>query len=59
VVSVTDPYGRIPGFLSRNRYLFFQVARQIQYVYAVIVNIVSKVYSVSHTPKITRGFKYY
>jgi hypothetical protein len=25
VVSVTDPYGRILGFLDRNRYFFFQV----------------------------------
>jgi hypothetical protein len=26
VVSVTNPYGHIPGFLDRSRYLFFQVA---------------------------------
>jgi hypothetical protein len=26
VVSVTDPYGRILGFLDRSRYFFFQVA---------------------------------
>jgi hypothetical protein len=26
VVSVTDPYGRIIGFLDRSRYFFFQVA---------------------------------
>jgi hypothetical protein len=26
VVSVTDPYGRILGFLARNRNFFFQVA---------------------------------
>jgi hypothetical protein len=26
VISVTDPYGRILGFLDRNHYLFFQVA---------------------------------
>jgi hypothetical protein len=25
VVSVTDPYGRILGFLDRNHYFFFQV----------------------------------
>jgi hypothetical protein len=24
VVSVTDPYGRILGFLDRSRYIFFQ-----------------------------------
>jgi hypothetical protein len=29
VVSVTDPYGRILGFLDRSRYFFFQVARQL------------------------------
>jgi hypothetical protein len=29
VVSVTDPYGRIFGFLDQNRYLFFQVAPQL------------------------------
>jgi CBS-domain-containing membrane protein len=29
VVSVTDPYGRIIGFLDRSRYLFFQVAPQL------------------------------
>jgi hypothetical protein len=29
VVSVTDPYGRILGFLDRNRYFFFQVAPQL------------------------------
>jgi hypothetical protein len=28
VVSVTDPYGRILGFLDRSRYFFFQVASQ-------------------------------
>jgi hypothetical protein len=26
VISVTDPYGRIFGFLDRSRYYFFQVA---------------------------------
>jgi hypothetical protein len=26
VVSVTDPYGRILGFIDRSRYFFFQVA---------------------------------
>jgi hypothetical protein len=26
VVSVTDPYGRILGFIDQNRYFFFQVA---------------------------------
>jgi hypothetical protein len=29
VVSVTDPYGRIVGFLYRSRYFFFQVAPQL------------------------------
>jgi hypothetical protein len=29
VVSVTDPYGRILGFLDRIRYFFFQVAPQL------------------------------
>jgi hypothetical protein len=29
VVSVTDPYGRILGFLDRTRYLFFQAAPQL------------------------------
>jgi hypothetical protein len=29
VVSVTDPYGRIPGFLDRSRYFFYQVAPQL------------------------------
>jgi hypothetical protein len=29
VVSVTDPYGRILGFLDRNRYFFFQAAPQL------------------------------
>jgi hypothetical protein len=29
VVSVTDPYSRILGFLDRSRYLFFQVAPQL------------------------------
>jgi hypothetical protein len=29
VVSVTDPYGRILGFLDRSRYVFFQVAPQL------------------------------
>jgi hypothetical protein len=29
VVSVTDPYGRILGFLDRSHYLFFQVAPQL------------------------------
>jgi hypothetical protein len=29
VVSVTDPYGRILGFLDRTRYFFFQVAPQL------------------------------
>jgi hypothetical protein len=28
-VSVTDPYGRILGFLDRDRYFFFQVAPQL------------------------------
>jgi hypothetical protein len=29
VVSVTNPYGRILGFLDRSRYFFFQVAPQL------------------------------
>jgi hypothetical protein len=29
VVSVTEPYGRILGFLDRSRYYFFQVAPQL------------------------------
>jgi hypothetical protein len=29
VVSVTDPYGRILGFLDRSRYLFIQVALEL------------------------------
>jgi hypothetical protein len=29
VVSVTDPYGRILGFLDRNLYIIFQVAAQL------------------------------
>jgi hypothetical protein len=29
VISVTDPYGRILGFLDRSRYVFFQVAAQL------------------------------
>jgi hypothetical protein len=29
VVSVTDPYDSIPGFLNLSRYLFLQVARQL------------------------------
>jgi hypothetical protein len=29
VVSVTDPYGRILGFLDRSRYFFFQVDPQL------------------------------
>jgi hypothetical protein len=29
VVSVTDPYGRIPGVLDRSCYLLFQVAPQL------------------------------
>jgi hypothetical protein len=29
VVSTTDPYGRILGFLDRSRYIFFQVAPQL------------------------------
>jgi hypothetical protein len=28
VVSVTDPYGRIPDFLDRSRYFFIEVAPQ-------------------------------
>jgi hypothetical protein len=28
-VSVTNPYGRILGFLDRSRYYFFQVAPQL------------------------------
>jgi CBS-domain-containing membrane protein len=29
VVSVTDPYGHILGFIGQNRYFFFQVAPQL------------------------------
>jgi hypothetical protein len=29
VVSLTDPYGRILGFLDRSRYFFFQVPPQL------------------------------
>jgi hypothetical protein len=29
VVRVTDPYGRILGFLDRSRYFLFQVAPQL------------------------------
>jgi hypothetical protein len=29
VVSATDPYGRIHGFLDRSRYFFFQVVPQL------------------------------
>jgi hypothetical protein len=29
VVSVTDPYGSILGFLDRSRYFFYQVANQL------------------------------
>jgi hypothetical protein len=29
VVSLTDSYGRILGFLNRSRYFFFQVAPQL------------------------------
>jgi CBS-domain-containing membrane protein len=29
VVSVTDPYGRILGFLDRSRYFLFQIAPQL------------------------------
>jgi hypothetical protein len=29
VVSVTNPYGRILGFLDRSRYYFFQVAPKL------------------------------
>jgi hypothetical protein len=29
VVSVTDPYNRILGFLDRSRYFFYQVAPQL------------------------------
>jgi hypothetical protein len=29
VVSVTDPYSRILGFIGRSRYFFFQVAPQL------------------------------
>jgi hypothetical protein len=29
VVSVTDPHGRILGFLARSRYFFFQVAPEL------------------------------
>jgi hypothetical protein len=29
VISVTDPYGTILGFLDRSRYFFFQAAPQL------------------------------
>jgi CBS-domain-containing membrane protein len=29
VVSVTDPYGRILGFIDRNLYYFYQVTPQL------------------------------
>jgi hypothetical protein len=29
VISVTNPYGHIPGFVDRSRYYFFQVAPQL------------------------------
>jgi hypothetical protein len=29
VVSVTDPYGRVLGFIDRSRYIFVQVAFQL------------------------------
>jgi hypothetical protein len=29
MVGVTDPYGRIVGFIGRSRYLFFQEATQL------------------------------
>jgi CBS-domain-containing membrane protein len=29
VISVTDPYGRILGFLDRSDYFFFQIAPQL------------------------------
>jgi hypothetical protein len=29
VVSATDPYGRVVGFLDRSRYFFIQVAPQL------------------------------
>jgi hypothetical protein len=29
VVSVTDPHGRILGFINRSRYIFFQVVPQL------------------------------
>jgi CBS-domain-containing membrane protein len=29
VVSVTDPYSRILGFLDQSRYFFFEVAPQL------------------------------
>jgi hypothetical protein len=29
MVSVTDPYGRILGFLDRSRYFLFQAAPQL------------------------------
>jgi hypothetical protein len=29
VVTVTDPYGRILGFIDRSRYFFFKVAPQL------------------------------
>jgi hypothetical protein len=35
VVSVTDPYGRILGFLDRSRYFLFQVAPQLYSIFWV------------------------
>jgi hypothetical protein len=39
VVSMTDPYDRILGFLDRRRYLFFQVAPQLYHVTPYNLNI--------------------
>jgi hypothetical protein len=62
VVSVTNPYGRITGFLDRRRYFFFQVAAQL-YGYVIkwrfltdnttfsITNKLYEVRSVSHQPR--------
>jgi hypothetical protein len=41
VVSVTDPYGRILGFLDRNRYVFFQVAPQLLQTHYITEKLVA------------------
>jgi hypothetical protein len=46
VVIVTDPYGRILGFIDRSRYFFFQVAPQL---YSRVLNHVAIYYIKSQT----------